>query len=192
MMNAAMECWIETITDMDIVDEAGSLMSYMTSPEWIRVVEYGTKQEFIDALGDAVDPLSYKIMNAYGPDIIAVMPSEMHQWIKDTTILWVKNKGAGNTVTEEDIINDTNTLSNRNSIAEIKTFYDEKIIKLTQQIVELNEQNQKYMNEIQRLEQRNDKFDIQVNELKDENENMAQQIIEVHRAKNEQSQAHED
>ena len=70
-------------------------------------------------------------MGAYGPDVIGVMPSEMHQWIKDSTILWIKNKGAGNTITENDIINDANTINDRNSIEEIKSFYDEKILKLT-------------------------------------------------------------
>ena len=108
-------------------------MSYLTSEDWINTVEHGTKQEFVDNLGEAIDPLTTKVMNgAYGPDIVDVMPSEMHQWIKDTTILWVKNKGAGNTVTEEDIIWDANTISNRNSVKEITAFYEEKVLKLTQ------------------------------------------------------------
>jgi len=64
------------------------------------------------------------------------MPTEMHQWIKDTTVLWIKNKGSGNVVTEDDIINDANTINNRNSIIEVKNFYEEKITKLTQQLVE--------------------------------------------------------
>ena len=91
-------------------------MDYLTSHEWISTVEHGTKQEFIDNLGDAVDPLTSKVMNAYGPDVIGAMPSEMHQWIKDSTILWIKNKGSGNVVTEDDIINDANTITKRNSI----------------------------------------------------------------------------
>lgn len=33
------------------------------------------------------------------------MPTEMIEWIKDTTILWVKNKGAGNSTTEEEVSN---------------------------------------------------------------------------------------
>ena len=33
------------------------------------------------------------------------MPSEMIEWIKDSTILWVKNKGAGNSTTESEIMN---------------------------------------------------------------------------------------
>merc|ERR1712113_950273 len=122
-----MECWIKVIKGNDIEEEAGGLMSYLTSDEWINTVEHGTKQEFVDNLGDAVDPLTHKVMGAYGPDVIEVMPSEMHQWIKDTTILWIKNKGAGNSVTENDIINDANTINNRNSVKEITAFYEEKV-----------------------------------------------------------------
>ena len=75
-------------------------------------------------------------MNAYGPDVISGMPSEMHQWIKDTTVLWIKNKGSGNVITENDIINDANTLNNRNTINEVKNYYEAKITQLTQQLVD--------------------------------------------------------
>ena len=119
-------------------------MSYLGSDEWIKTVEHGTKQEFIDNLGDAIDPITEKVMGAYGPDVIGGMPSEMHQWIKDSTILWIKNKGSGNVVTEDDIINDVNTLSKRNSIKEIKNFYEEKITKLTQQLVDQTQELQTY------------------------------------------------
>jgi hypothetical protein len=94
-------------------------------------IAHGTKQELIDNLGDAIDPITEKVMGAYGPDVIGGMPTEMHQWIKDTTILWITNKGSGNIITEDDIIKDANTLNNRNTIKEIKNFYEEKITKLT-------------------------------------------------------------
>lgn len=107
-------------------------MNYLSSDEWINTVEHGTKQEFIDNLGDAVDPLTDKVLKTYGPDVIGGMPSEMHQWIKDSTVLWIKNKGSGNVVTENDIINDANTINKRKSIQEVTNFFEEKILKLTQ------------------------------------------------------------
>jgi len=131
-MGDIMKCSVNTLKEYNIDTQAGNLMSYLGTEEWINTVEHGTKQEFIDNLGDAVDPLTESMMNAYGPDVIGGMPTEMHQWIKDTTILWIKNKGSGNIVTEDDIINDANTINNRNSMKEIKDFYEQKILKLTQ------------------------------------------------------------
>jgi len=115
-----------------VAGEAGNFMDYVWSDEWIRTVELGTKQEFIDALGSAIDPLASQLMGAYGPDVVGAMPTEMHQWIKDTTILWIKNKGAGNAITENDILNDASTIANRNSLNEVKAYYEEKILKMTQ------------------------------------------------------------
>ena len=72
------------------------------------------------------------MMDTYGPDVVGSMPTEMQQWIKDTTILWIKNKGAGNAITETDIINDARTIADRNDLKEVKAYYEEKILKMTQ------------------------------------------------------------
>jgi hypothetical protein len=45
-----------------------------------------------------------KILGAPGADIAATMPMEMIDWIRDTTILWFKNKGAGQTTTEAAVL----------------------------------------------------------------------------------------
>jgi len=73
-----MECWVEIIKENGVASEAGNLMDYLWSPAWIETVEHGTKQEFIDALGAAIDPLANQLMGAYGPDVVGAMPTEMH------------------------------------------------------------------------------------------------------------------
>jgi len=42
-------------------------------------------------------------MGISGQDFVASMSQEMAQWIKDTSILWVKNKGAGQKTSEKAI-----------------------------------------------------------------------------------------
>jgi hypothetical protein len=42
-------------------------------------------------------------MQADGAKVVRSMPSEMIEWIKSSTILWVKNKGAGNSILEGEI-----------------------------------------------------------------------------------------
>jgi hypothetical protein len=121
-------------------------------------------------LGDAVDPLTEKFMGAYGPDVVGAMPSELHRWIRDTTVLWIKNKGAGNTITENDILDDASNISNRNSIKEVRAFYDAKILKMTQAIVDLTQENQNYKLAIEQIEQKADKYVLEINELKEETE----------------------
>lgn len=165
-----MDCWIEIIKENDVATEAGNLMNYVWSEEWIRTVEHGTKQEFVDALGEAIDPIASQMMGAYGPDVVGAMPTEMHQWIKDTTILWIKNKGAGNAITENDILNDASTISNRNSVKEIKAYYEAKILKMTQQIVDLTQENQQYKQAIRQMETKADRQLATINEMKQDSE----------------------
>jgi len=51
------------------------------------------------------------------------MPYEMAEWIRDTTSLWVKNKGAGSTTTEEEIENSEKA----EEMQKLKAYYQEKI-----------------------------------------------------------------
>jgi hypothetical protein len=82
---------MDTVKENGVERQMGELMTYVGSDEWINVVESGTKQEFIDEFGDAIDPITEKLLGAYGPDVVQQMPTEMHTWIKDSTILWIKN-----------------------------------------------------------------------------------------------------
>ncbi len=43
-------------------------------------------------------------MGISGEQFVSTMSYEMGNWIKDTSILWIKNKGAGNTTTEAEVI----------------------------------------------------------------------------------------
>ena len=43
-------------------------------------------------------------MGISGEQFVASMSYEMGEWIKDTSILWIKNKGAGNMTTEAEVI----------------------------------------------------------------------------------------
>lgn len=52
-------------------------------------------------------------MKVYGPDLVAAMPAEMIWWIKDGTILWLKNKGAGNPTTEDEVMSEQKKLERR-------------------------------------------------------------------------------
>ena len=71
-------------------------MKFLNSEEWLDIVENKGKQDFINMLGNAIDPLTKKILDgAYGTDIAFSMPTDMHSWIKDSTVLWIKNSGGG-------------------------------------------------------------------------------------------------
>ena len=41
-------------------------MNYLTSNEWIDINENGYMQEFIEALGSAIDPVTKKLLNGAG------------------------------------------------------------------------------------------------------------------------------
>lgn len=47
--------------------------------------------------------MTLKVMGIPGEAFVKSMSYEMGEWIKDTTLLWIKNKGAGHTTTEWEI-----------------------------------------------------------------------------------------
>jgi len=47
--------------------------------------------------------MTAKIMGITGQQFVESMSYEMGNWIKDTSLLWIKNKGAGQTTTEGEI-----------------------------------------------------------------------------------------
>jgi hypothetical protein len=80
------------------------LMQYVFSDEWLEIVEGGVKSEFDVELAASIDAMTTKIMGISGDTFVSSMSYEMGEWIKDTSILWIKNKGAGNTTTEAEIL----------------------------------------------------------------------------------------
>lgn len=97
------QCAVNIIDKYDVSDETKTLFQYIYSDEWIEIAEFGSRASIVENLGQAVDPMAKKIMHADGERVIGSMPVEMIEWIKDTTILWIKNKGAGNSTTEAEV-----------------------------------------------------------------------------------------
>jgi hypothetical protein len=48
----------------------------------------------------------------------------MSQWIKDTTILWIRNRGAGNTTTEYEVLQLHQQEKHKKEILELKKNYE--------------------------------------------------------------------
>ena len=78
-------------------------MEFVQSDEWIKIAEMGSKEQFKQELAKAVDPLTNKVLGISGEDFTRGMSYEMGQWIKDSTVLWIKYKGSGSTTTEFEI-----------------------------------------------------------------------------------------
>ena len=98
-------CAVQVIMENDIEQETKDLFDYIFSDEWIDIVETGTKEEFEGELALAIDSLTNKVMGIPGPVFVETMSYEMGEWIKDTSLLWIKNRGAGQTTTEAEINN---------------------------------------------------------------------------------------
>ena len=71
--------------------------------DWIKTVETGTEDQFKKELAKGIDPLTKKVMGVGGDQFVSQMSYEMGQWIKDSSILWIKNKGAGSKTTTDAI-----------------------------------------------------------------------------------------
>jgi len=68
------------------------------------------------------------------------MPIEMIEWIKDTTILWIKNKGAGHTTTEAAVIESSRIFKLNKEIAEMRDYYDRQVKNYAKQINNMAEE----------------------------------------------------
>lgn len=76
---------------------------FVFSDEWIQIAEVGSREQFKQELAQAVDPLTKKVLGITGDDFTQGMSYQMGNWIKDTTVLWIKYKGSGSTTTEFEI-----------------------------------------------------------------------------------------
>jgi hypothetical protein len=71
--------------------------------QWVNIIEDGSKEQYETELAAAIDPLVNKVMGITGEAFVQSMSYEMALWIKDTSLLWIKNKGAGQSTTEAEI-----------------------------------------------------------------------------------------
>jgi len=60
-------------------------------------------------------------------DVAVTMPIEMLDWIRDTTTLWIKNKGAGHTTTESEVLNDSQISRLNQEINEMRDYYNNQV-----------------------------------------------------------------
>jgi hypothetical protein len=134
--------------DYDIIEDMQDLLEYMSTEKFLDICERGTKQEFIDAFGNKIDPISQKLMNAYGPDFVSVMPAQMIWWIKDGTLLWLKNKGAGNPTTEEEVMSEQKKLERRGQLNTLKELFEDRIENQSEEIKSLKAINEEQQTEI--------------------------------------------
>lgn len=78
-------------------------------------------------------------MGVYGPDMAVSLPIEMLQWVKDTTVLWVKNKGAGHAMSEEVAIEQNQVQQLNQQIREMRAYYDQQVKKYTNNLEEMEQ-----------------------------------------------------
>lgn len=71
--------------------------------KWVMIVENGSKEQYEAELADAIGPMVSTIMGITGEQFVETMSYEMNNWVKDTSLLWIKNKGGGVTTTEAEI-----------------------------------------------------------------------------------------
>jgi hypothetical protein len=94
---------INLVEKNGITQEVKNAFAFMMGDDWVETVEIGSKDEFESELAKGIDSLTMKVMGISGQNFVDTMSFEMGQWIKDTTLLWVKNKGAGEKTNEDEV-----------------------------------------------------------------------------------------
>jgi hypothetical protein len=91
------------------------------------IVENGTKDQYEKKLAYAINPLTDKIMGITGVQFVDQMSYEMSNWIKESSILWIKNKGAGVTTTEGEIKRERLEDKHERELKNLAQYYEEKL-----------------------------------------------------------------
>lgn len=95
MLQDSNEYLVELIEKYGLVEEAKSIEGYINNEKWFDIIENGSDEDFNTYLGEAIDPLTRRVFNLPGYPFVETLSNELRGWIKDTSILWVKNKGVG-------------------------------------------------------------------------------------------------
>merc|ERR1711939_124093 len=96
------QCISDMLKKYELNEDAGDLWEYLKSPEWRKIVNQGDADVFNQNFGNKVEPILKKLYSPEinGPKYMENIPWEMREWIKDSSRLWIENKGAGNTTSE--------------------------------------------------------------------------------------------
>ena len=70
-------------------------MKELTDPDFINTIETGNDILVLATLAKLIDPITTTLFERSGEDIAKALPAEVIFWLKDTILLWIKNKGVG-------------------------------------------------------------------------------------------------
>lgn len=121
------ECIAFLVREHGIESETKHMLDSFMSDDWVMIVENASKEQYEQELAFAIDPLAQTIMGISGDAFVETMSYEMSNWIKDTTILWVKNGGAGQTTTEQEIQELRQEDRHERELMNLTQFYEEKL-----------------------------------------------------------------
>jgi len=120
-------CVANIVEKYDIEDEVKALLDTAFSQKWIETVELSNGDVFKSELANAINALTTKIIGISGKDFVDNMSYELSEWIKDTTLLWIKNKGAGQTTTEAEVKKIEEMNQHQQIVDELKSMYQKKM-----------------------------------------------------------------
>jgi hypothetical protein len=123
------ECVSGLVSENGMDREMKHFFDSVFSDKWIMIVENGSKEKYEQELALAIDPLVDKVMGITGEQFVESMSYEMSSWIKDTSLLWIKNKGAGQTTTEAEINNLRQEDRHERDLKNLAQYYEEKLQK---------------------------------------------------------------
>jgi len=88
------ECAMNIVYKYDLSDEIKAFFESTGTADFIEVMESGTTDEIRAYLAEMLEGLAIKIFGVGGEQVVALLSDDMIEWIKHTSILWLKNMGA--------------------------------------------------------------------------------------------------
>jgi len=155
----------------DIQDETKDFFTFLSSDEWLTTAEFDNESDFNKKLGAAVDPLSQKVMNAKGEQLVEQMPVQMTDWIRDSSLLWIKNKGAGSPTTEE-------AQNSKDSKAQLKALRDKYEKKIAEMEKESKKQDAKILKLYNTLQGKTEEHESLVDLMSENHDQEKEELVE--------------
>jgi len=88
------ECAMNIVYKYDLSDEIKAFFESTGTADFIEVMESGTTDEIRAYLAEMLEGLAIKIFGVGGEQVVALLSDDMIEWIKHTSILWLKNMGS--------------------------------------------------------------------------------------------------
>ena len=84
------KCIYQIVNQNGINEEMQKAITKTQQNSWLNAIESGSQAEIVQAMGQAIDPLTNKLLGTAGGTVAKGMSMGLINWMRDSALLWIK------------------------------------------------------------------------------------------------------